>query len=283
VGEDDRRCFKPGAGKTEYFKDCPTCPEMVVVPSGHFAMGSPPDEPNRRETEDPRHRVVIGRPFAVGRFAVTRGEFAAFVGEANYPMGANCRTFEEGRVEVRAGRSYRDAGFPQDDRHPAVCVFWSDAKAFVTWLSKKTHKGYRLLSEAEREFVTRAGTTTPFWWGRSITARQANFDGNYTYAGGSAEGEYRQRTVPVDSFKANTWGLYNVHGNVWDWTEDCWNANYNGAPTDGSAWISGDCSRRVVRGGAWDTFPWILRSAHRDRGFAVGRISVQGFRLARTL
>ena len=131
-----------------------------------------------------------------------------------------------------------------------VCVNWNDAKAYVAWLSKTTGKTYRLLSEAEREYVARAGTTTPFWWGATISTSQANYDGNYTYAGGS-KGEWRKATVAVDSFAANPWGLYNVHGNVWEWTEDCWNEKNAGNPGNGSARTNGDCGCRVLRGGSW--------------------------------
>jgi formylglycine-generating enzyme required for sulfatase activity len=132
--------------------------------------------------------------------------------------------------------------------------------------------------------VTRSGTTTPFWWGSSITPKQANYDGSVDpYQGGGSKGEYRKRTMPVDSFEPNPWGHYNVHGNVWEWTEDCWNDSYQGAPTDGSAWTSGDCSRRMTRGGSWDGTPSDLRSAHRYWLTTGGRDSDQGFRLARTL
>ena len=144
-------------------------------------------------------------------------------------------------------------------------------------------KTYRLLSEAEREYVTRAGTMTPFWWGVSITPAQANYDGNSTYAGGGSKGEYRQRTVPVDSFDANRWGLHNVHGNVWEWTEDCWNDTNSGNPGNGSARTAGDCGNRVVRGGSWSYFPRSLRAAYRYRLATVSRGVNLGFRLARTL
>jgi formylglycine-generating enzyme required for sulfatase activity len=139
-----------------------------------------------------------------------------------------------------------------------------------------------LLSEAEREYVTRAGTNTPFWWGASISTSQANYDGNDTYSGG-VKGEYRQKTVPVDSFQANPFGLYQVHGNVYDWVEDCDHDSYAGAPSDGSAWVSGDCSRRVLRGGSWGIVPWGLRAAFRVRGTSDFRGSGIGFRLGRTL
>jgi formylglycine-generating enzyme required for sulfatase activity len=152
------------------------------------------------------------------------------------------------------------------------------------WVSRKTGKSYRLLSEAEREYVTRAGTTTPFWWGSSITPKQANYDGSADpYKGGGSTGEYRQRTVPVDNFQPNPWGLYQVHGNVWEWTEDCWNDTNIGNPGDGSARAKGDCSRRVVRGGSLVSGPRYLRSADRYGGFADNRARYRGFRLARTL
>jgi formylglycine-generating enzyme required for sulfatase activity len=279
VGQNERRCFKPGAGKTEQFKDCPSCPEMVVVPSGHFTMGSPESEPEHVGFESPQHEVTIGKPFAVGRFAVTRGEFATFVKEAEHNTAGGCNT---SGWFLYSDKSWRSPGFDQDDRHPVVCVNWGDARAFVVWLSKKTGKAYRLLSEAEREYVARAGTTTPFWWGSAITPKQANYDGSADpYTGGGSKGVYPKRTVAVDSFEANPWGLYDVHGNVWDLTEDCWNANYQGAPADGSAWTSGDCTKRMLRGGSWSDVPRGLRSAVRLWDFE--RNNKQGFRLARTL
>ena len=127
-------------------------------------------------------------------------------------------------------------------RRPVINVSWDDAKAYVAWLSNKTGKTYRLLSEAEREYVTRAGTTTPFWWGSSISTSQANYDGTNTYGSG-VKGEFRHETLPVDSFQPNPWGLYQVHGNVWEWVEDCYHESYAGAPSDGSAWTFEDCSR----------------------------------------
>jgi formylglycine-generating enzyme required for sulfatase activity len=152
----------------------------------------------------------------------------------------------------------------------------------VAWLLRKTGKGYRLLSEADREYVTRAGTTTPFWWSSSITPRQANYDGTVVYNNG-ATGEWRRKTLPVDSFEPNPWGLYQVHGNVWEWVEDCWHDSYQGAPAGGMVWTSGDCSLRVLRGGSWDNNPKNLRAAVRLRDTSDGRGSIIGFRLARTL
>ena len=147
-----------------------------------------------------------------------------------------------------------------------VCVSWEDAKAFAAWLSSQSGRDYRLLTEAEWEYAARAGTTTPFWWGSTINPAQANYDGNCVYEGGGAKGEYRKQTVAVGKFAANPWGLYQVHGNVWERCEDVWHENYNGAPSDGSAWLQGgDADRHVVRGGSWNNVPQYLRSAFRLR------------------
>ncbi len=258
-------CVKPGSGQS--FRDCPGCPEMVIAPSGSFTMGSPNDEPERESwkagSESPQHDVMIAKPFAVSRFHITRGEWARFVKATGYKTDGGCWTLTGGKWEENKSASWRSPGFDQDDSHPVVCVNWEDAKAYASWLSKQTGKSYRLLSEAEYEYAARAGTTTPFWWGSSITPEQANYDGTYVYAGGGRKGEYRHKTVPVKSFKPNPWGLYQVHGNAWSWVEDCWHDDYNGAPTDGSAWTSGDCSTRVLRGGSWINDPRDLRAAYR--------------------
>ena len=208
--------------------------------------------------ESPQHKVTIAKPFAVGRFPVTRGEFAVFVKETGY------------FVPDKEGFSFRDPGFAQDDSHPVVWVSWADATAYATWLSSKTGKDYRLLSEAEWEYACRAATSTPFWWGSSISTEQANYDGNYTFGGGR-KGEYRQGTVPVKSFDPNPWGLYQVHGNVWEWCEDCWNESYNAARASGAAWTTGNCALRLLRGGSWNYFPRVLRAAYRERGTADDR------------
>jgi formylglycine-generating enzyme required for sulfatase activity len=169
------------------FKECAQCPEMVVVPAGSFTMGSPDGEEGRIEEEGPQHRVTFGRSFGVGKFAVTFEEWDACVADS----GCN-------------GYMPSDEGWGRW-RRPVINVSWDDAKAYVRWLSRKTGKSYRLLSEAEREYVTRAGTTTPFWWGASISTQQANYNGNYAY-GAEATGVSRRQTVPVDSFEPNPWG-----------------------------------------------------------------------------
>jgi formylglycine-generating enzyme required for sulfatase activity len=255
------RALKP----KDVFKECEQCPEMVVVPAGSFTMGSPAHEEGRSANEGPQRSVSIGKPFAVGRFAVTFDEWDACVAARG-----GCSPYISDQAWGRG-------------RRPVIHVSWDDAKAYLAWLSRKTGKSYRLLSEAEREYVTRAGTTTPFWWGASISASQANYDGNVAYAGGS-KGEYRQRTVPVDTFQPNAWGLFQVHGNVWEWVEDCYHESYRGAPSDGSAWVSGDCSYRMVRGGSWESGPQNLRSADRDSLSSDNRWrEILGFRVGRTL
>jgi formylglycine-generating enzyme required for sulfatase activity len=251
----------PRAG--DVFRDCPTCPEMVVVPSGSFTMGSPANEQDRGTDEGPQRRVTIRDPFAVGKFEVTFAEWDACVAE----KGCTHKPGDQGW-----GRG----------RRPVINVSWDDAKQYVAWLSRKSSQSYRLLTEAEWEYAARAGTTTPFSTGRTITTAQANFDGNYTY-GGSAKGQYRQRTLDVGSFQPNSFGLFDMHGNVWEWVEDCYVDNYTGAPVDGSARSATDNCSRVLRGGSWLNDPHNLRAAVRSRGHPDLRYNALGFRLGRTL
>jgi formylglycine-generating enzyme required for sulfatase activity len=280
--------FLPRAGKTEWFKDHEAGPEMVVVPAGNFEMGSPDDEPERESwqvgTESPQHEVAIAQPFAVARHPITRGQFAAFVSDTGHELRGRAYVWKGGQWVHDPKASWRVPGLLQNDSHPVVCINWDDAKAYAAWLARTTGKSYRLLSEAEREYVARAGTTTPFWWGSSITPAQANYDGRFVYKGGGSKGEWRESTVPVGTFEANPWGLYNVHGNVWDLCDDVWHDNYSDAPVDGSAWLQGgDASRRVARGGSWINFPQNLRAAYRYGFTIVDRYGDVGFRLARTL
>ena len=277
IGANEQHCLKPGTG--QWFKDCPDCPEMVVIPAGSFTMGSRPDEEVAAGREDQIH-ASIAKPFAVGRFSVTRGEFAAFVAATGHRTDGGCYYLPE--PKANADRNWSSPGFAQHDRHPVVCVNWEDAKAYTAWLSSLTGKNYRLLSEAEREYVTRAESTGPFWWGGAISTDQANYNGNITYAGG-AKGEWRKATVSVDSFSANPWGLYNVHGNVWEWTEDCWNEKNSGNPGDGTARTTGDCGLRALRGAAFNNAPHSLRSARREKDSRGNRAVTFGFRVARTL
>ena len=187
--------------------------------------------------------------------------------------------------EVTAREKPEDAGWGRG-RRPAIYVSWQDVQAYLEWLSRETGQPYRLPSEAEWEHACRAGTTTPFSFGKTIMPDQANYDENYTYAG-SPKGRYRRGTVEVGSLPANPWGLQEMHGNVWEWVEDVWHDGYAGAPVDGTAWTDGEgknsSRRRVVRGGSWVNDPRICRSAYRDRVEPGIRVISLGFRLARTL
>ena len=254
-----------GAGVGQRFRDCAECPKMVVVPAGSFLMGSPDAEEGRREDEGPLHRVTFAAPFAVGIYEVTFDEWGACVADGG--CGDYWSSYSEGW-----GRG----------RRPVINLSWHDAQTYVAWLSGKTGKRYRLLRESEWEYVARAGTRTPFHTGSTISTDQANYDGNYVYGSGQ-EGVYRGKTVPVGSFAANAWGLHDVHGNVWEWVQDCWNGNYQGVPADGSAWLDSICSDRVLRGGSWLSTPRILRSATRDGSSSGFRGYDSGFRVARTL
>ena len=224
--------------------DEPWCPELVVIPSGTFMMGY---------EEGPQHEVRIGHRFAVGRYPVTFEEYDRFARET--------------------GRGRSDDQNWGRGRRPVIDVSWDDTQAYVKWLSKETGQPYRLLSEAEWEYACRAGTTTRYSWGNDLpTPKQANFGSNVN------------KTSEVGSYPPNPWGLYDMPGNVWEWVEDCWNESYEGVPKDGSPWTSGDCSRRVLRGGSWFNGPGYLRSAYRLRYIISGLRNLNvGFRVARTL
>lgn len=266
------------AKSADVIQDCKDCPEVVPVSGGFFAMGSPDGEIGRRVEEGPVHRVGI-KKFGMGRFAVTKKQYMAFVEETGYSQGKTCRIGDGKRIDDRAGYSFLNPGFPQEEGHPVVCVNWYDAIAYVSWLSQKTGKAYRLPSEAEREYATRAGAATPYAFGASISAALANYDAGVTPV--SAGGEAVKRTMPAASFAANAFGLYQMHGNVAEWTQDCWSPSYDSAPGDGSALASGDCSKRALRGGAFAYSAADIRSAYREAGYAQDRHAHVGFRVAR--
>jgi formylglycine-generating enzyme required for sulfatase activity len=256
--------------------------EMTVVPAGAFLMGSPNDEGGRLIVEGPQHTVTIAQPFAVGRFAVTVDQFAAFVAKSGHGMEVPCQHWTGEEWRERVG-SFCNPGFAQDGDHPAVCISWHDAKSYADWLSRKTRRPYRLLTEAEWEYAARAGTTTPFWWGTSINPDQANYNHALTYGSEKRQGDWLQRTVSVASFRANPWGLHQMHGNVWEWVEDAWHDSYTGAPADGTAHEASSDGKRVLRGGSWLNGPRGLRSARRHGASPNFRRSDIGFRLAMTL
>ena len=268
----------------EVFRDCATCPELVVVPAGTFLMGSPSYEMGRNENEGPVHRVTIDQAFAVGVYEVTVGEYGRFVETTGYEGGSGCHVWTGEKWEEESGRTWRDPGFRQTERDPVVCVSWQDAQAYAEWLSRQTGKAYRLLSEAEWEYVARAGTTTARYWGEREAGqcRYANGAGSRFNRGITCDDGYT-RTAPVGSYAANEFGLYDMLGNVLEWVQDCWHESCAGAPSDGRAWESEGCSHRVWRSSAWINRPKGVRSARRLRGTTGHQGSDGGFRIARSL
>ncbi len=263
----------------ESFRDCAACPEMVVLPAGEFMMGSPEGENGRWDDEGPKHRVTIPKPFAVGKYEVTVGQFKAFIDATKYELRGICEIYESGNWVLKADLNWKNPGFKQTNNHPVVCVSWDDAKEYVKWLSEETRGKYRLLSEAEWEYAARAGTTTAYHFGATISQEQANYD------------EMNNSTVEVGQYDCNAFELCDIHGNVWEWVEDCWHDDYTKAPADGSAWSDGcdsvgdfaGINTRILRGGAWPSEEADLRSAVRFDGTTRLRDNETGFRVARTL
>ena len=241
-----RTDMKPG----DSFRDCEGCAEMVVIPAGSFDMGS------NTEYENPPHRVSFAKQFAIGRYEVTFDQWD--------------KCFEEKGCKHRPD----DRDWGRGNR-PVINVSWDDIKLFIAWLSQKSGQTYRLPSEAEWEYAARGGTTTPYWWGREVGSRQANCRECDSGSG--------QQTLPVGSFKANPFGLYDTAGNAAEWVDDCWNESYRNAPTNGSAWLAGQCRLRVLRGGAFDSAAKYVRSSARFRYDSDVRYSANGFRLVREL
>ena len=242
----------------DQFKECESCPEMIVVPAGHFRMGAHETEPGSTPDERPQHQVSFTQSFSVGRFAVMFDEWDACVtakGCSYHPPDQNW------------GRA----------KQPVINILWDEAKEYVAWLSRKTGRPYRLMSEAEREYVTRAGTSSAFWWGDDFKPLQANSAHSSDHSPPPIA-----RTVPVDSFAPNPWGFFQVHGNVYDWVEDCGNDSYENAPSDGSAWTEGNCNVHMLRGGAFSRRPETLRSAARLWSGGTNRMIYMSIRVART-
>jgi formylglycine-generating enzyme required for sulfatase activity len=242
--------FEPG----DAFRDCEDCPLMVVVPAGSLKMGSPQDEQARAEDEGPQHRVTITRPFAVGQFEVTFAEWDSCVADGG------CDRYRP-----------NDEGWGRGSQ-PVINVSWEDAQNYLSWLRQTTGQEYRLPSEAQWEYAARAGTVTPFHTGQTISFDWANYGA-----------PFNQQTSPGGKFPPNPFGLHDMHGNVWEWVEDCENNDYSDAPTDGSAWTEGDCAFRMTRGGSWVSSDSDLRSAARGRQGPSARRNDLGFRVARVL
>jgi formylglycine-generating enzyme required for sulfatase activity len=241
--------------------------DMVLIPGGTFLMGSPKDELERENSESPEHKLTVSS-FFMGKYPVTQAQWKAVAALPKVDQ------------DLKPDPSDLKGG----DR-PVENVSWHDATEFCRRLAEKTGRPYRLPSEAEWEYACRAGTTTPFYFGETITTDLANYDGtgeSFGSYGRGPKGIHRKETTPVGSFPANTFGLYDMHGNVWEWCEDHWHGNYEGAPNDGSAWIDSDAEKdafRVRRGGSWDDNPRNCRSATRYYNSAVFRIDFYGFRV----
>lgn len=277
----------PAAGRE--FEDCNGCPRMIALPGGSFVMGSPADEPERQDREGPQRTVEVAG-FAMSRTEVTRGEYRRFARETGRSVNG-CYEYDGRDWKLNRTLGWENPGYEQFDDHPVVCVDWDDVQGYVQWLSKRSGKPYRLASEAEWEYAARAGSSAVRHWG------DGDIEG-CRFANGADQTAKRKfnwglplfacddgyaHTAPAGTYRANAFGLHDMLGNVWEWTEDCWNESYRGAPTTGSAWSDGDCFRRVVRGGAWLNDPAYLRSANRDWNRTSIRNKHLGFRVVRTL
>ena len=288
---------EPTYRRGDVFRDCAECPEMVAIPPGEFVMGSPGSETTREgishdsaKREGPQHTVRIERLFALGKYEVTRGEFAAFASEKGHEA-SGCVVNTGGKWNKDASRSWRDPGYEQTDRDPVTCVSWDDAKAYLAWLSRETGEKYRLASESEWEYTARAGTTTARFWGENADGgcgyanahdRTSKAQNGFEWLHHECDDGHRQ-TAPVGSFAANAFGVHDMLGNVYEWTDDCSSGSYEGAPVDGSARRSGACGERVLRGGAWNGSPRVVRAAYRFEHEGDWRSNVIGFRVARAL
>ena len=240
-----------------YFRECLVCPDMATLPAGTTRLGAPPAESASRDVERPVLEASFPKGFAIGVREVTFDEWDACV------AGGGCNAYRPS-----------DSGWGRGAR-PVINVSYQDAADYVAWLSARTGARYRLPTEAEWEYAARAGTTTPFWFGASLSPRLANYHGEYPYGG--AKGLYRKQTIRTGAFEPNPFGLFDVHGNVWEWTADCWSEiRAAAASVDG-------CPQRVVKGGAWNAGGWRLRSAHRQPANANTRAFDTGFRVVREL
>jgi sulfatase modifying factor 1 len=300
-------CQTGRAAPIHDFRDCTdVCPSMIVVGPGQFLMGraqspSDADDPEAKQVPEssrgdamPQHSVVI-HAFAIGQYDVTREEFAAFVAETGYQIAESCYGPNASRTDWDwTGKDWRNPGFPQTERDPVVCVSYDDARAYAAWLSGKTGRPYRLPSEAEWEFAARAGTTTSRFWGDD-SARACQFANvadlvhmkalNKPLEPGTyfACSDGFAFTSPVGSFAPNAFGLYDMLGNVAQWTADCWNDSYTGAPTDERPWLTGDCGSHPGRGGMWNGIPYSTRVDFRGDGSTTFHGAHGGFRVARSL
>ena len=284
--------LKPG----DEFRDCEGCPVMVIAPAGDFMMGAAALDDKQHTDEGPLHRVEFAQSFAIGKFEVSRGEYGRFMQATDRSSEGGC-FFRTGPVpELQDSLSWLDPGYEQNDDHPAVCVSWEDAIAYVAWLTATSGKTYRLPSEAEWEYAARAGTDSERFWGLSADdgcayANGADLTSETDVPGWSVAKchDGYSYTAVVGWFRPNAYGLHDVLGNVAEWVADCWNDSYVGAPNDGKAWLTGDCTTPILRGASWHDHPRFLRSANRYGFNFAGPESKRvryynfGFRVARDL
>jgi len=271
-------------------KDCDVCPEMVELPAGEFMMGSPDDEPGRKQVEGPPRRVVISKRFALGKFEVTVEQFSAFAAETGFAGGNVCHVligFDSNDFRWSEPRaSFREPGFDVTSTHPVVCVSWHEAQAYAAWLGRRTGKPYRLPTEAEWEYAARAGTTTSYSFGANQTlacayARFTDLNSKFGWRDTCRSGFVEYGTLPVGTRLANPWGLFDMHGNAWEWVQDCWTLDAREIPVDGSAFMrSGGCEFGVLRGGSFVSDVTKLRSAQRGPWPVGAHDQGVGFRVA---
>jgi formylglycine-generating enzyme required for sulfatase activity len=272
------------------FRDCAECPEMVALTAGAFMMGSPADEQGHLEVEGVPRRVTIAKPFAIGKFEVTVDQFSAFVADTGITAGNSCREITIfDRSPVAWGppeASFRKPGFDVTGSQPVVCISWHEAQAYVAWLRRRTGKPYRLPTEAEWEYAARAGTNTNYSFGDDETelcgyARFADLSSRYVWHDACRSGTTTYGPLPVGSLKPNPWGLFDMHGNAWEWVEDCWTPTAADIPTDGSAFVHpGNCEMGVVRGGSFAAGSRRVRSAIRAAVPTARHNYNNGFRVA---
>jgi formylglycine-generating enzyme required for sulfatase activity len=285
------RVAPSSASALSTFRDCSACPEMVALPAGAFLMGSPKDELGRVAVEGLPRRVTIAKPIALGRFEVTVEQFQAFLEATDTPVVANCRRVLAS-AEASWGppqESFRTPGYDVSGSHPVGCISWLDAHAYVDWLRRRTGKPYRVPSEAEWEYAARAGTQTSFSFGDDpaqlcANGKFADFSSPFLWRGTCRSDVAGYGPLEVGKLKPNPWGLFDMHGNVWEWVEDCWTADAQKIPVDGTALMSpGHCETGVIRGGSWASGFTRMRSAIRIAMPPARRDNHVGFRVALTL
>lgn len=269
-------------------------PEMVLIPGGHFQMGSADNDTLAESDEKPQHWVAV-QPFAISRCEITVAQFRQFVDETGYVTRAEtpdatqqntpkgCFRWTKSKFDRDKSLNWRNTGFEQSAQHPVTCITWDDSQAYIQWLTARTGVAYRLPTEAEWEYAARVNYTGLFGF---IDDAESTLICDFANVRAPQCDDGFEFTAPVGQLTPNGFGLYDMHGNVWEWTEDCWHGDYNGAPIDGAAWAAsheGDCSGRMIRGGSWLYVPRLARSADRNRINLYETYNNVGFRLARTL